>query len=375
MVGCDGAGVAKSGTAKAGSGKAGTVRLEKVGEFRRPLYATSPPGSGDLYVVEKGGKVRVLRDGKTLPHSFLDIRRRVNSGGVEQGLLSLAFAPDYARSHLFYVDYIDNAGDTQVVELRRSAQDPLRADPGSARHVLSVHQPAPIHNGGLLLFGPDRNLYIGLGDGGPSYDPYRTAQAKRSFLGKILRIDPRRHGDAPYSVPKSNPFAKGPGWDEVFAYGLRNPWRFSFDRETGDLLIGDVGQDSCEEIDYRPARKAAGSNFGWSAYEGYRVQNRGQIHKARNQTRPVLVYKHGPGCSVTGGYVVRDPGLPSLWGRYLYGDYCAGDLRTLIPALPRAKDDRPLGLNVPALSSFAQDSTGHIYVVSLLGPVYRLVPK
>jgi hypothetical protein len=226
------------------------------------------------------------------------------------------------------------------------------------------------HNGGLLLFGPDDQLYIGTGDGGIADDPRRNGQNLGSLLAKILRIDPSANG-RPYGIPSDNPFVNRSGArPEVCNYGLRNPWRFSFDRESGDLLIGDVGQSTQEEIDFVPADRVCGNNFGWSAFEGTSRLNDDQ--NAPNEVPPILTYGRDEGCSVTGGYVVRDPSLPALLGRYVYADYCAGDLRSFKPARPEARDDRPVGLNVPSLSSFGQDEQGHIYAVSLDGPVYRL---
>jgi hypothetical protein len=224
------------------------------------------------------------------------------------------------------------------------------------------------------MFGPDRLLYVGLGDGGPDGDPDRRGQDLGTLLGKILRIDPQPGGGRPYSVPASNPFVDRPGArPEIYSYGLRNPWRFSFDRRTGALAMGDVGESQWEEIDLVPQGGGRGANFGWSAFEGFARFSDGQT--APNAIPPVLVYPHDEGCSVTGGYVVRDPSLASLDGRYLYGDFCAGDLRSF-PAVPgrRAKDDGALGLNIPSLSSFGEDNAGHIYATSLDGPVYRLVP-
>jgi glucose/arabinose dehydrogenase len=352
---------------------AGGVRLEKLGDFDQPLYVTQPPGDADhLFVVEQTGRVRVLTDGDLEDTPFLDLSNRVSCCG-EQGLLSIAFAPDYAKAGLVYVDYTDRSGDTRVVEYRRSSSDPLTVDPRSARVVLRVPQPFPNHNGGLLLFGPDGLLYIGLGDGGSEGDPDRNGQDLGTLLGKILRIDPRPGGGRPYSVPESNPFTPRPGArPEIYSYGLRNPWRFSFDRLTGALSIGDVGQFDFEEIDLVPRGAGRGANFGWSAYEGFARFNDDET--APGAVPPVLAYSHDDGCSVTGGYVVRDRSLPSLYGRYLYGDYCAGQLRSF-PAVPgrRATDDRALGLEVPSLSSFGEDDAGHIYATSLDGPVYRLV--
>jgi glucose/arabinose dehydrogenase len=352
---------------------AGGVRLEKLGDFDQPLYVTQAPGDPDhLFVVEQTGRVRVLTNGSPEETPFLDLSDRVSCCG-EQGLLSIAFAPDYPRSGLVYVDYTNRAGDTRVVEYRRSSSNPLTADPKSARVVLRVPQPFPNHNGGLVLFGPDDLLYVGLGDGGSEGDPNRNGQDLGTLLGKILRIDPRPSDGRPYSVPASNPFTGRPGArPEIYAYGLRNPWRFSFDRLTEALSIGDVGQNEFEEIDLLPRGAGRGANFGWSAYEGFARFNDDQT--APDAVPPLLVYSHDDGCSVTGGYVVRDRTLPSLYGRYLYGDYCAGELRSF-PAAPgrRATDDRALGVEVPSLSSFGQDDAGHIYATSLDGPVYRLV--
>jgi glucose/arabinose dehydrogenase len=367
-----------------GDGQGG-VRLEKIGNFDQPVYVTQPPGDGrDLFVVQRTGRIEVVRNGEPVARPFLDLGHQITSSGSEQGLLSLAFAPDYRKSGLFYVDYTDTAGDTRVVEYRRSSSDPLVADPHSAREVLGVDQPYPNHNGGLAVFGPDHLLYIGLGDGGSEGDPARRGQDLSTLLGKILRIDPRpgeaprgrRGGQAPghpYSVPDSNPFVGRPGTrPEIYSYGLRNPWRFSFDSATGALAIGDVGQTEFEEVDLVARGQGSGANFGWSAYEGFSRFNDDQ--QAPNAVPPVFVYSHDVGCSITGGYVVRDHTLPSLYGRYLYGDYCGGQLRsfTAVPGR-RATDDRALGLQVPSLSSFGEDDAGHVYATSLTGPVYRLV--
>jgi glucose/arabinose dehydrogenase len=334
-----------------------------------------PPGDpDDLFVVEQGGQVKVVHDGELRDAPFLDLSEEVSLSS-EQGLLSIAFAPDYERSGLSYVDYTDRAGDTRVVEYRRSEDDPLVAEPDSARNVLRVDQPTPIHNGGQLEFGPDGDLYIGLGDGGPEEDSNRVGQDLSTLLGKILRIDPRPSGGAPYSVPSDNPFIHRAGArPEIYSYGLRNPWRFSFDPVTGSLAIGDVGQVRFEEVDLVPRGAGRGANFGWSAFEGYARFNGDQ--RAPGAVAPVLVYGHDPGCSVTGGYVVRDRSLRSLYGRYVYGDYCSGEIESFT-ARPgeRARDNRPLGLQVPSLSSFGVDGAGHLYATSLDGPVYEFVPE
>ncbi len=352
----------------------GGVRLVQVGTFNQPVYVTQPPDDGrDLFVVEQSGAIRVVRDGRTLPKPFLDLSDEVSCCG-EQGLLSMAFAPDYAESGRFYVDYTDRAGDTRVVEYRRSS-DPVIADPASRRVVLGVDQPFANHNGGLVLFGPDRDLYIGLGDGGSEDDPERNGQSLSTLLAKILRIDPSGSGRRPYTIPSDNPFVDRRGArPEIYSYGLRNPWRFSFDSLTGALSIADVGQNEFEEVDLVGRGDGRGANFGWSAYEGLTRFNDDQ--SAKGATSPVLVYSHDDGCSITGGYVVRDTDLPSLYGRYLYGDFCAGELRSFTAVPGRAAtDDRSLGVQVPQLSSFGVDDADHIYAMSLDGPVYRLAAE
>ncbi len=342
-----------------GSGEGG-IKLAQIGEFAGPVHIAQPPtGDEGLYVVEQEGRIQRIEPDGGEPTLFLDIVDQVTAGG-EQGLLSVAFAPDYAKSGLFYVAYTGTDSDQHVVEYSRSQADPLVADGGSARELVSIGDFASNHNGGLVLFGPDDELYYGMGDGGGGGDPERTAQDLDSPLGKLLRID--RDG----------------GGYEIAAYGLRNPWRFSFDRKSGDLWIGDVGQDSLEEIDAVSAREfddADGDlNFGWSAFEGSERFNADQ--EAPGAIAPVFEYSHeSGGCSVTGGYVVRDEELTSLYGRYLYGDFCEGRLRsfTADPS-KRASDDRELGVESATLSSFGEDREGHVYVVSGSGPVYRLEP-
>ena len=336
----------------------GGVKLISLGDFDQPLYVAQPDdGSGDLYVVEQTGRVMRLPGGEHEPEVFLDLSDEVSCCG-EQGLLSVAFAPDYADSGLLYVDYTDTDGDTRVVEYERTGSDRPVADPKSARELLAVDQPFPNHNGGLVLFGPDDRLYVGLGDGGSAGDPDRNGQDLSTLLGKIVTLEPGSSQDEP----------------AIFAYGLRNPWRFSFDRETSDLWIGDVGQDALEEVDSAPRADLGGRlNFGWSAFEGNRRFNEDQ--QAPNAIPPALVYGHEEGCSVTGGYVVRDPALTTLYGRYLYGDYCAGQLRSFTARAGReAGDDRPVGAEVEGLSSFGEDVEGHLYATSLEGSVYRLDP-
>jgi glucose/arabinose dehydrogenase len=354
-----------------GTGRGG-VKLAAIGRFEEPLYVAQPPGRPEeLFVVEKGGRIILVRDGEKQDTPFLDISDRVSTG-TEQGLLSVAFAPDYEDSGLFYIDYTNTGGDTRIEEYKRASA--TRADPGSRRLLLAQDQPADNHNGGLVLFGPDDHLYIGFGDGGAAEDPMRNGQSLGTLLGKILRIDPRPEGGRPYGIPDDNPFDGGGERREIYSYGLRNPWRFSFDRKTGALSIGDVGQNELEEVDYVGEGEGKGANFGWSAFEGDQRLNADQ--DAPDHIGPVLTYPlTGGTCAVTGGYVVRDPALRSLYGRYVYADFCQGEIRSFEPSEEDARDDRALGVSVPSLSSFGEDLEGHIYATSLEGPVYRLEPN
>jgi glucose/arabinose dehydrogenase len=355
-------------TERIGSGDGG-VALEKVGEFDQPLYLTQAPGTDDLYVVERPGRLRIVRGGEVVEQPALDLSGEVSDEGEEQGMLSVAFAPDFADSRLLYVYFTGPDQDQHVVEFR--ADEDGIVEEGSRREVLRMDDFASNHNGGLLLFGPDGHLYIGTGDGGIAADPERNGQDLTSLLGKILRIDPRRGNARSYTaVPASQFSDRPPVRQEICNYGLRNPWRFSFDRGTGALVIGDVGQNAQEEVDYVPAERVCGQNFGWSAFEGTERFNQDQT--APGAIAPILTYGREGGCSITGGYVVRDPSLPSLAGRYLYGDFCEGELRSFVPGKDGARGDRELGLAVPQLSSFGEDAAGHIYAISLDGPVFRL---
>jgi glucose/arabinose dehydrogenase len=352
------------------------VRLRKVADFDNPVYVTSPPGDrARQFVVEQRGRVMVVRDGRKLGTPFLDIRSQVTSGG-EQGLLSIAFAPDYADSGLFYVYFTDRSGDQRIVEYHRRDAD--HADPGSARLVLRMADSESNHNGGLLLFGPDDLLYIGTGDGGGGGDQHGSrgnAQNLGSLLGKILRIDPRAGGGRAYQVPGDNPFVGRAGArGEVYAYGLRNPWRFSFDRRTGDLTIGDVGQNAWEEIDFVRRGAGRGANFGWRPFEGRSRYAPGE--PAPGAVAPVIVRSHDAGnCSITGGVVVRDRSLAGLRGRYVFADLCKGRVESARLSGGRARGVRRTSLKVSQPSSFGEDAQGRVYVVSLDGPVYRIVPR
>ena len=370
--------LAACGSAETDEGAAATAggfRLARIGSFDQPLYVTAPPGDKSrVFVVEQPGRIRIVRNGKVRSQPFLDVSRAISCCG-EQGLLSMAFAPDYATTGLFYVDYTDKAGDTRVVEYRAAGPD--KADPSSARVVLGVDQPEANHNGGLIAFGPDRLLYVGLGDGGGGDDQHGSrgnGQNLGTLLGKILRIDPGKSGGRAYTVPSSNPFTgKAGARPEIYLYGVRNPWRFSFDRSTGDLSIGDVGQDRQEEVTFFERDKGRGKNLGWRPFEG-RLRNFDE--PASGAVSPQLVYGRADGsCSVTGSYVVRDPGLSALRGRYVYGDYCAGRLYSVKLSRSSARGRRSLGVTVPSLTSFGEDAAGRLYVVSGDGPVYRLAAR
>lgn len=355
----------------------GLVQLERVGAFARPVLVTAPPGDDRLFVVEQPGVIRVVKDGETLERPFLDIRDRVQAAN-ETGLLGLAFAPDYATSGLAYVYYTARrgSGDVEIVEYRRFEVDPDRLDPGSERLLLRITEPYENHNGGMLQFGPDGMLYAAVGDGdsGVLNPPGAFAQTLDDLLGNILRIDPR--GGTPYAVPADNPFVGVEGArPEIWATGLRNPWRFWIDHETGRMFIGDVGYAEREEIDVVPPG-ASGLNFGWPCFEGTLPFDR-TATCGDGLVPPLFEVDHSRGaCSVIGGLVVRDPRLPDLVGRYLFGDFCLGRITALMldeaGAVARSDD---LGLDVPQLTSFGVDGAGRIYVTALTGEVYRLDPR
>jgi glucose/arabinose dehydrogenase len=352
--------------------------LVPVGNFTRPLYVAAPPRDYHrLYVVERDGAIRLVKNGKTLSKPFLDISADVDPAG-EGGLISVAFPSNYKTQGRFYALYTDSVG-IRVAEFRRSARNPDHADPATRRILLTQpHSVARYHYAGQLQFGPDGFLYISIGDGGPQEDPQGGAQNLGTWWGKILRINPHVRGGVPYRTPPGNPFATTPGArPEVWAYGLRNPWRFSFDTATGDLTIGDVGYNTTEEVDFAPRATGGGrgANFGWNCYEGSQSTIFGSC-SAPGHVPPVLEIPHATGfCAIMGGYVVRDRALPSLWGRYLYGDLCSGQLRSVKLATPDATSDSDTGLAVApdnALVSFGEDACRRLYVVSQFGPVYRL---
>ena len=340
-----------------------------------PLYLTTPAGDPRLFVVEKGGTIRIIKDGVVLPLPFLDLTGKVSTGS-EQGLLGLAFDPAYATTGRFIVHYTDVAGDTRVSSFHVST-DPDRADPTTEAMVLTADQPFANHNGGQIAFGPDGYLYLGLGDGGGGGDPNGTGQSLGDLLGSILRIS--LTGPSGYTVPPDNPFVRVSGVRaEVWSYGLRNPWRFSFDRLTGDLYVGDVGESRLEEIDVAPAAEGGGRgvNFGWNLMEGTTCFAAGSCDTT-GLALPVAEYGHNQGCSVTGGYVYRGAAIPALQGHYLYADYCSGFVRSLRMTDGVATDqaDWPTLRPGGAVPSFGEDAAGELYVLSADGRVLKIVPR
>ncbi|MGH2952021.1 MAG: PQQ-dependent sugar dehydrogenase [Solirubrobacterales bacterium] len=360
----------------AGTAGGGTLKLRKVAGFDSPVYAENAPGAPRLlFVVEQGGTISVARRNRKLARPFLDISELVSFGG-EEGLLGLAFDPGYKRNRRFYVYYVTNGGDLRVDSFKRKRRSDTRASRSSRRRVIAISHPtASNHNGGQLAFGPDGFLYLGPGDGGGNGDPEGDAQDPESLLGKILRIDPKRTRG--YRSPDSNPFAGRPGRDEIYALGLRNPYRFSFDAANGDLSIGDVGQSAWEEIDHASLARARGANFGWDLLEGTHAFEGDPANPPPDYVGPIHEYENAGGtCAVTGGYVVRDRTLPSLRGRYVYGDFCAGDVRSLDPGAQNpSASDASIALQVESLSGFGEGFRNRLYAVSLDGPVYRIVQR
>ena len=353
------------------AGAAAGVRLLRVGTFDQPTYLAAPPGDRRRrFVTEREGRVVLLRGGRR--STFLDIAERVQTGG-ESGLLSIAFDPGYARNRRYFVYYVGDDGAIVIARYRATA-DGNRTRRGSGRTVLRLSHPRFNHKGGQLQFGHDGMLYAGFGDGGGGGDPDRTGQDLGALLGKIVRIDPKPGGG--YRIPSDNPFRGRPGArGEIFAYGVRNPYRFSFDRATGDLAIGDVGESAVEEIDFLPVapgsrRPRGGANLGWSVFEGNRRFRSGS---APGHVRPAIERTHDQGsCSITGGYVIRDRGLGALRGSYVYGDLCDPALRIARLSAGGARRDRALGPRVEQLVSFGEDARGRVYAVSLAGGVFRL---
>ena len=356
---------------------AGTPQLTAVriaSGFSSPLDVQAVPGDRTrLFVVEQVGRIRIVRGGAVLPTPFLDIADRISTGG-ERGLLGLAFHPRYAQNGRFFVNYTDRMGHTHIAEFRASPGADA-ADPAREQLVLFVTQPFANHNGGGLAFGNDGMLYIALGDGGSAGDPLGNGQSTGTHLGKILRIDVDR--GTPFAIPPDNPFvANAAVLPAIWAYGLRNPWRFAFDRATGDLYIGDVGQNALEEVDVGLAARRGGENYGWSIMEGSRCFRSGC--PTAGLTLPVVEYGRGDGCSITGGVVYRGCRMPGYHGTYFYGDYCTAMIRSFRLVGGQALDQRDwtaaLGRGIGNISSFGVDADGEVHIVDHGGAIYRVEP-
>ena len=349
---------------------ASELRLEELaGRFRSPVYLTSPPGDSRLFVVEQAGRIRVVKNGATLPRPFLDISERVRSGG-EQGLLSMAFHPAYRNNGQFFVNFTDRAGDTRVERFKVSSDADV-ADEASSKLVIEIDQPYSNHNGGHILFGLDGMLYIGMGDGGSGGDPHGNGQSRNALLGKMLRLNVSR--SEPYSIPQGNPFsAASGGRPEIWATGMRNPWRFAFDRPTALLYIADVGQNAQEEINVEPA-SSAGLNYGWNIMEGDSCY-RGSGCSRNGLTMPKVTFGHGGGaCSVTGGFVYRGRRVPAIAGHYFYSDYCAGWIRSFRMQNGSAVDRREWKtVELGHVVSFGEDAAGELYILTESGKVFRI---
>ena len=358
------------------------IRLVRVaGGFTRPLYVThAGDGSGRLFVVEQAGRIWVVQDGRVLPEPFLNIGNWLpwevhSTGFTERGLLGLAFHPQYAENGFFFLHYNNDRGDTVLARFQVSAENANRADPVSAQTILTALQPFANHQGGTVTFGPDGHLYLGLGDGGSAGDPWDHGQRPNTLLGTILRLDVGVERVADYTIPPDNPFVGSlNAAPEVWTYGWRNPWRFSFDRETGDLFIGDVGQNQWEEISFQPADSRGGENYGWNAFEGFAVYAGGLSFE--ETVAPIAVYPHRLGNSITGGYMYRGEAIPSLYGAYLFGDFGSGRIWTLQQTAAGNWLMNEFLLTTHAISSFGEDEAGELYLLDYVdGSLWKFVPR
>jgi glucose/arabinose dehydrogenase len=353
---------------------------EVASGFNCPLYVThAGDGSGRLFVVEQGGKIWTLTNGVISSEVFLDVSNLISpsalgGGYTEQGLLGLAFHPDFSRNGVFFINYTDQSGGSVIARYAVAPDNPDVADPGSAEQILSLAQPYRNHNGGHMAFGPDGYLYVSFGDGGSGGDPQGYGQNLTTLLGKILRLDVDVEPGQGYAIPEDNPFANSDAArPEIWAWGLRNVWRFSFDRETGDMFLGDVGQNAWEEINFQPATSAGGENYGWNAYEATRAFS--GADPASDVVMPILEYNHSSGhCSVTGGYVYRGNLLPDLQGAYFYGDYCSGTIWTArSDGAGNWQSEVSMESRRP-ISSFGEDEAGELYLVDYNGAILRFEP-
>jgi len=344
------------------------VTLENVATgLQSPLaIVNAHDGSNRLFVVEQGGRIRIVKDGTLQPTPFLDISDRISSGG-ERGLLGLAFHPGFPTDPRLFVDYTDGNGDTQVSSFTVNPATPDQADPGSEIKILHVQQPYANHNGGAVVFGPDGKLYVSFGDGGSGGDPQGNGQNARTLLGKILRIDiDGGSGETHYAIPPDNPYAdRSAGSPEIWLTGLRNPWRISFDRATGDLWIGDVGQSAWEEIDVHRAGAPGGTNYGWNRMEGRHCFQPSSGCDESGLTMPVTEYGHDQGCTVIGGNVVRGPDQPALIGGYLFADYCSGRICAIDPSTDTYRDPTVVADSGHSIAAFGEDEAGNVYAVDI----------
>jgi glucose/arabinose dehydrogenase len=346
-----------------------------LGGFEDPIYLTHAGNPAQLFVVEKVGRIRLVENGNLQAAPFLDITDRVGSGGSEQGLLSVAFPPDYPARLVFYVNYTGRSGHTVVARYRGQAGDLRLADPGSEQVLLRIEQPAANHNGGQLQFGPDGYLYVGMGDGGQAGDPWGNAQNPGVLLGKLLRLQVT--DVETYAVPPDNPFVGQPTYrPEIWALGLRNPWRFSFDRATGDLYIADVGQNRYEEVNWQPASSTGGENYGWDVMEGRHCYEPNTGCDPTGLAQAIAEYDHSLGCSVTGGYVYRGSQVPQLEGIYVYGDFCTGNIWGVWRQPSGGWTGALLAQTGLSISSFGEDATGEVYALGYNdGTLYHLVAR
>lgn len=369
---------AASPTAEPGTPPAeGSYAFTQVAKgLKRPVFVTNAgDNSNRLFVIEKPGRIRIIKSGLLLAEPFLDMTKVVEANGNEQGLLGLAFHPDFETNGRFFVAYTAKDDANTVAEYRVASPGSDTADPTPVRVLFSIPDEYSNHNGGMLAFGPDGYLYISTGDGGSGGDPDGNGQNLNALLGKILRVDVG--GAAPYAIPASNPFANRSGArPEIWAYGLRNPWRYSFDRSTGDLWIADVGQNKYEEVDFQPAASKGGENYGWRTMEGAHCYRPSNGCSQEGLVLPVFEYTHDEGCSVTGGYVYRGKAIPALTGRYLFADYCGSTLWGTTRSASGEFATSELGTVPEGISSFGEDEAGEVYfTVDDGGAVYRLTPK
>lgn len=358
--------------------EAAAIQLTSVAVgFNRPIYAThAGDGTGRLFVLEQSGKIWILQDDQRTTVPFLDVSALISPTALtqrytEQGLLGLAFHPDYASNGIFFINYTDHGGDSVVARYQVMPEQPQLADPGSGQIIFRQNQPYTNHNGGHIDFGPDGYLYIALGDGGSANDPLGAGQNRQMLLGTILRLDV--DSAFPYAIPLDNPFTNdAAALDEIWAYGLRNVWRFSFDRATGDMYLADVGQNQWEELNFQPADSRGGENYGWNVYEANTIFAGGS---APNHVAPFFAYSHSLGCSVTGGYMYRGSAIAGLQAAYLFGDYCTGRIWTSWRDSSLTWQTIELMKTNMSISSFGEDEAGEVYVIDYAGTLYRFEPR